>query len=300
MAGFASVIIRTRNRARFLRRVLRSLACQTADPEHFEIVVVNDGSEDNTDEECQRLQSALPNMRHLSMKRHVGFGRAGNMGFKETRGDVILFTDDDCIVKEDWVERMAAALDQNPIIAGAIASPTDKYIKLCHNIDEFHPFLLGRKSRPVKFIAGANMGFQRAIFEELKGFRVNGHLCQDMELILRARSLGYYPYFEAEAIVTHDPDRNTFAAALSHSAFRASETILLRKQYRSLLKTPVVLRSPLLLLAFAPLIALKVTTGIYFGNRRLIRHLWSVPVVYLLKLAWCWGAARSLWKRGKK
>ena len=43
-----------------------------------------------------------------------------------------------------------------------------------------------------------------------------------------------------------------------------------------------------------PMIALKVTAEIYLGNRRLARYLWTAPVICVLKLAWCWGAAYGL------
>lgn len=257
--------------------------------------MVDDGSTDDTAEACNTVRSELPNMKYVPMGEHVGFSRAGNMGLRTARGDLLLFTDDDCIVQEDWVERMTAALDQEPIIAGTIASPTKNRMKLCHNIDEFHPFLPGRKAGPGNFIAGANMGFRRSVLEELNGFCESEQLCRDMELILRARQKGYQPYHAPDVVVTHDPDRTTFASVLSHSMFRASETIRLRVQYRSLLKTPFVLRSPILLLVCAPLLALKVTTGIYLSNWRLARYFWTVPFIYTLKLAWCWGAARSLW-----
>ncbi|UCE19895.1 MAG: glycosyltransferase family 2 protein [Gemmatimonadota bacterium] len=294
MTGFISIIICTRDRAHILSRALRSLARQTVHFEKYEVIVVDDGSRDDTSEECERLRSELPNMKYVPAGEHVGTGRAGNIGLKSARGEFLAFTDDDCIVKEDWVERMTAALHQEPIIAGTIASPTENRMKLCHNIDEFHLFSPGRKAGPVDFIAGANMGLRRSVLEELNGFRESGQMCEDMELVLRARQKGYRPYFVPDILVTHDPDRSAFLPVLKHAALRASETVHLRNQYRSLLKTPFVIRSPLLLLACAPLIALKVTAGIYLDNRRLARYFWTAPVVYVLKLAWCWGAARSL------
>ena len=144
MSQFASVIIRTRNRGHLLSRALRSLTCQTMSFDNFEVIVVDDGSRDNTAEQCDRLRSELPNMKYVPTGEHVGIGRAGNIGLKIARGDFILFTDDDCIVREDWVERMIRALNKEPIIAGSISSPTLYSIELFHNIDEFHPFLPGR------------------------------------------------------------------------------------------------------------------------------------------------------------
>jgi glycosyltransferase involved in cell wall biosynthesis len=300
MEYFASIIIRTRNRARLLSRTLQSLSNQTLDFESFEVIVVDDNSSDNTIEVCRSFRLDLPNLRTVSMDQHSGIGRAGNVGVQISQGDVLLFTDDDCIVNVDWIEKMVQALELEPIVMGTIKSPTDNRIKLCHNIEEFYPYFPGRKAGHVDFIAGANMGCRRSFFEELDGFRESGQMCEDMELILRARLLGYRPFFSPDVIVTHDPERTSFLQILRHSAFRASETIHLRQQYRSLLKTPFILSSPLLLLVCAPVIAFKVTAGVYLGNRRLTKYFWAAPMIYLLKLAWCWGAARSLWQHTSK
>jgi GT2 family glycosyltransferase len=294
---FVSVIIRTYNRAYPLKRVLNSLVHQTISTEQFEVVVVDDGSKDSTRDVCNMMQRKLPNLRYISSDTNNGLGSANNLGVRSARGDYILFIDDDCIAKEDWVERLSISLSREQIVAGAIASPVSNYIKLCHNIAEFHPFMPGRKARPVESIAGANMGFRRSVFEELNGSQEGRRCAEDMELILRARLKGYRIYFVPDAIVTHDHDRITMASIFRYSPKHASITILLRNQYRLLMRTPFVLRSPALILIAAPIIALKVTASIYLSNLCLLKHFWTAPMVFALKLAWCWGAARGLRNR---
>jgi GT2 family glycosyltransferase len=146
-----------------------------------------------------------------------------------------------------------------------------------------------------EFIAGANMGFRLCVLQELKGFAPNLRVAQDMDLILRARAKGYNVYFEPRALVTHDPDRATLTSIFKYASRHAASTILLRHQYRELLKTPLILQSPLLLFSLAPLIALKVTFQIYRRFSGVSKFLWTLPVVYALKIAWCWGASLSLW-----
>lgn len=293
-----SVVICTYNRARLLERVLRSLTKQSLSPDEFEVVVVDDGSSDDTCEVCGAMLEELPNLRYVSTGANGGLSKARNVGVGEARGDYILFTDDDCIAEDRWVERMRDALASCEIAAGSVASPTKSYLKLCHNISEFHPFMPGRREGLKEFIAGANMGFRRSALEKLRGFGEGTDPVDDMELILRARTRGYGIYYVPEAVVTHDPERTTLSSIFGYSAEHASKTILLRNEYRSLLRTPFVLRWPLLLLAASPLIALRVTLGIYLSNRRLARLLATAPVVFALKLAWCWGAWRGLKEHG--
>jgi GT2 family glycosyltransferase len=245
------------------------------------------------------MRSKLPNLKYISNGCNAGCAHARNMGLEVSAGNYILFTDDDCIPSQDWIERMIAALAHAFIVAGAVASTTSSYFRLCHNISQFYPFMPEQKTRFIEFIAGANMGFERSVLDELKGFQKSKR-AEDMDFVIRAREKGYRPFFVPDAIVTHDPDRTTLGEIMKYSAMHAAETICLRNEYRHVLKTPFILRSPVLILASAPIIALKVTAGIYLRNLKFAKFLHTLPIVFLLKLAWCWGAARGLRKHLSK
>jgi hypothetical protein len=186
---------------------------------------------------------------------------------------------------------MRDALASHAVVAGAIESPRKSPLKLAHNIAHFHPFMPGRRSGPVDFIAGANMGFRRQVLDKLGGFDDEKKLAGDMHVCLKARSKGHIPYLTQDGVVVHDPDYLTAAGAVRSAHAHAAVTILLRAEFRALLGTPFILRSPLLLRLLSPAIAAAVTARIYWGNRRLLRWFWTVPLVWFLKLTWCWGAA---------
>ncbi len=290
MINFTTVIICTYNRAQQLKRALESLVNQTLKQELFEVIVVDDGSTDNTVEVCKEMCEKLPNIHYVSAGQNIGLGCAANLGIQSAKGHHILFTDDDCIVNEDWIERLSEALVKNPIVAGAIASPVSDFLTLCHNIAEFGPFMPGRRRGSIQFIAGANMGFRHSVLDELNGFSERKNEFPDMEIILRAREKGYEIFFEPAAIITHDPDRGSLRSILKYSADHASRTIVFRNQYRSLLLTPFILQSPILILLSSPVIAFGLASKYYLNCRGLFKRFWTFPVVYLLKLAWCWGA----------
>lgn len=288
-----SVVVCTCNRAHLLRRTLRALACQIADPTGFEVVVVDDGSFDGTKAACDAMETDRLDLRYVPTGRNIGLAAAANLGVRSARGDLMLFTDDDCIPHEDWIAHMQAALGRHPVVAGSIATPVSNYVKLCHNIAQFHPFLTGRTAGPTTFIAGANMGFRATVLQELGGFDERGRT-PDMELVLRAGEMGYGAYFAPNACVTHDPERTRLGGIFRYSSEHGADTIWLRKRHRALLRTPFLLRSPAFLLLSAPLIALKATLTAYLGNPWLARRIATAPLVFCLKLAWCWGAARGL------
>jgi glycosyltransferase involved in cell wall biosynthesis len=88
-----SVIICTYNREVFLRRVLDSLACQTLSQDNFEIVIVDDGSSDNTREVVEHFISLLP-LKYF-YQHNAGLASAKNHGIYASRGKILLFLDDD-------------------------------------------------------------------------------------------------------------------------------------------------------------------------------------------------------------
>ena len=138
------------------------------------------------------------------------------------------------------------------------------------------------------------MGFRRSVFDAIGGLSKTERLAHDMEMILRARARGYRIFRARDSLVLHDPDRSSLSAIFRYAAVHAENTIVLRNHYRWILKTPVVLRSPLSILLASPFIAFWVTLGIYLRNP-LNLVLWkTIPIVGALKLSWCWGAARGL------
>lgn len=288
-----SVIVCTRNRAALLKRLLASLTRQTLPLSLFEVIVVDDASSDDTAAVAQACREGLPGLKYLRLQSHSGLAVAANLGIAAAGGKLLLFTDDDCIPNERWAESIAATLQRSEIVAGAIASPKGNRFTLLHNIAQFHPFLEGRAARGIGFIAGANMGFRRSVWEDVGPFCA-GFPLPDMEWILRAREKGYKIDFAPAAVITHDPPRCDWDAIVHYSATHASHSIGLRLKHRNLLATPLVLRHRFLLLAAAPLVALFTTTRIFLANRQLWRFCRLAPQLFWLKFVWCLGAARGL------
>jgi GT2 family glycosyltransferase len=292
----ASIILCTYNRAALLKRLFDALTRQSVGAGAFEVVVVDDASADSTPDVCRRAARGLPGLRCLRLDANVGHAGASCVGIREAKGDVLLFTDDDCIPRDDWVERMCAALADDLIVAGAVDSPRGDFIKLCHNVAQFQEFLPDRPARGVGFAPGANMGMRRSVIDAAGVSDDRRRHAFDTELILRARAKGLVVRFHPESVVLHDPpsERSRLLGILKYSADHATATISLRRQYASLLRTPLVLRSPSLLLLTSPVIAAAVTVRIFTRDRAALRFWATAPVVFLVKLAWCWGAARGL------
>ena len=124
---------------------------------------------------------------------------------------------------------MLSALNDSPIVAGAIESPTVDFWIPCHNIDQFHPFLSSRKERTPPFIPGANIGFRRMVLESLGGFEPAEVMAEDMECVLHAGRADIGVIFRSEVVVRHVPQRTDLLELLGYAADLARDTVHLRR-----------------------------------------------------------------------
>jgi len=115
-----SVVIPTYKHCDFVRTTLDSVFAQTFTD--YEIIVVNDGSPDNTAEALRPLAEA-GRIRYIAQE-NQGQGAARNRGLAEAQGEFIAFLDDDDLWPPDKLEWQVAALRQHPD-AGMVAGPAD-------------------------------------------------------------------------------------------------------------------------------------------------------------------------------
>ena len=104
------MIIPTYNRREELGPLLESLAVQTCPREQFEIVVVDDGSTDGTQEMVRRFTQTHDLSVHYIHQANAGPGPSRNLGMEYAQGDVFVFVDSDCTVPPEWVARIIAAM----------------------------------------------------------------------------------------------------------------------------------------------------------------------------------------------
>lgn len=98
-----SVVIATYKRASLLYRCLSALGRQNFPSEHFEVIVVSDGPDEDT---AWLLESEIPiahNFCHSALDHRQGPAAARNAGWALARGELVVFTDDDCLPARDWL-----------------------------------------------------------------------------------------------------------------------------------------------------------------------------------------------------
>ena len=114
-----SIVIPTYNRKKTLQMTLDSTIVQTILPSEYEIIVVDDGSIDGTRSVVEEFIEKHPAraIRYF-WQENGGPAKARNFGIKESRGEIIFFTDDDCVVPENWMETLLDGFCRYPNAGG--------------------------------------------------------------------------------------------------------------------------------------------------------------------------------------
>ncbi|CRI67508.1 Glycosyl transferase family 2 [Thiocapsa sp. KS1] len=213
-----SAVVCTHNRVEYLVEALRSLRHQTLDPEQFEILAVDNRSNDATADLVRDLAEKQPNLRYL-FEPELGLSHARNLGWRTARAPFVAYLDDDAVAAPDWLEKILVAFDQVLPTPGCVCGRVapiwgmDRPAWLNDTLGRYYSIL--ERSDPPGWITdnafcGANMVFPRALLERLGGFdtelgRRGASLLSNEELLMskRLRASGLAIYYDPSIRVRH-------------------------------------------------------------------------------------------------
>ena len=205
-----SVVICAYNAERTMDACLASL--RALHYPNYEVVVVNDGSKDRTLEISQRY----PEVRIFSQE-NKGLSVARNVGFQNATGEIIAYTDSDCVVDPDWLTYLAYKFVHGGFVAVGgpnLPPPEDSRIAACVAAAPGGPTHVLIDDEVAEHIPGCNMAFLKTALEEVGGFdplhRAAG---DDVDLCWRLQNHGHPIGFSPAAMVWHFR-RNTIKAYL--------------------------------------------------------------------------------------
>ena len=177
-----SVIVCTYNQAGYLRKALTSLSGQTLPPNSFEVLVIDNGSSDDTRE----VAEAFRHIKHLRFIRDpvLGLSHARNTGWRAARGRLVAYMDDDAVASPHWAERILRRFHDfspRPGSVGGKVTPIweAKRPQWLTRELERHLSLVDWMDAPMRledgglYLAGTNVSYRRDLLEQSGGFRTN-------------------------------------------------------------------------------------------------------------------------------
>ncbi len=122
---FISVIVAARDEEQNITNLLNALSKQTYPENLFELIIIDDASEDKTAEIIQSFCQKYSGFKSVSFKTHKGKKTAVDFAVKNAKGNLIVQTDADCIPQNTWLEGIAKAYKKKP--AQMIIAPVLMY-----------------------------------------------------------------------------------------------------------------------------------------------------------------------------
>lgn len=223
-----SVVVPTFRRPDLLTRCLSALAGQTVPPDQLEVIVVDDGSADDTTQVLAEASRTMPNLVALRQPTNRGPAAARNRGVSAATAALVLFFDDDVVAEPTSVathlELHAAAPDPSTGILGRVDwHPDLRVTPFMHWLDAsglqfgFDTWIRpGPVEPPYAAFYTANLSLPKALLDRVGGFdeRFPHAAYEDMELAWRLTDAGFRMRYHPEARVFH-------ARAIDLETFRA-------------------------------------------------------------------------------
>jgi glycosyltransferase involved in cell wall biosynthesis len=245
-----SVIIPVRNDARRLERCLASIAASPSPSSEVEVIVVDNGSTDDSPDAARRAGARVLVLPGLKV------GELRNEGARAARGGILAFVDADHQVGPGWAAAALDALSEPTVgMAGApyISPPEVTWVQRLY--DAFREHRDGRHD--VEWLGSGNMFLRRDLFDRLSGFDTTLEACEDVDLCRRVRGAGYRIVADSGITSTHYGDPPTLKKLFASELWRGRDNL------RVSLRPPRTGRS--LFTALVPVVDLIGITAIAAG-----------------------------------
>jgi len=321
-----SIIVPTYNRSDEVIDLIHSFNDQNFPHDRFEVLLIDDGSTDDTAAQVKTLISQADFKIRFFQREHEGPGPARNYGMSQAEGEYFLFIDSDCIADKSWLSNLARAVEtEKPDAFGGPDSVLDSFTPLQKAIDYAMTSFIttgGMRGHSKKKLAkfyprSFNMGIHHSIYEKLGGMGTLRH-GQDLEFSRRIVASGAKVISVPDAVVYHKRRtslRKFFRQMFNWGVARINLALIDNGILEPLHFVPTVgtigyilifLLSPLhpyifYLWLFGTALALGLLAVIFFCSLKRYRDFRAAllaPVVSLTQIfAYGFGFATGFWKR---
>lgn len=252
---YVSIIIVTYNCKGYIKNCIDSIKTQNI-PDNFqlEIIIVDNHSDDGT---VDFIRENYPSIKIIENESNLGYGRANNVGVKNSKGEYMVILNPDTIAEKNWLKELVTPLTKREklITTPKVLLYDGSLINVCGLIIHFTglAFPRGFEASPSDFsrpeyvggVSGSCFAVKRDDFINLGGFDDKIFLYgEDTELSWRANLKGYKILFVPGSVVKHDYTLEVSPEKLYY--LEKSRYMILRKYFQT---TDLIVIIPSLLLA---------------------------------------------------
>ena len=189
-----TVIVSSYNKGNMICDTLECLIKQNIDKSIYEIIIVNEGSTDSTEENViDFIKNNLSHQIILITKENGGSASARNMGINNAKGDILFFIDDDCLPDYDWMLKIISGFEKYRDVDGVVGwyKNISKYYNvycnalLCQEFFDFEDFYnfetYTNISNDLAFRNTANVAYKKEVFKKIGFFDENFKINVDFE-----------------------------------------------------------------------------------------------------------------------
>jgi O-antigen biosynthesis protein len=220
-----SVVVCTYNGGKTLEQCLRSL--QAVDYPDYEVIVVDDGSTDNTRE----LVARFPGVRTIHQSNR-GLSYARNVGLRDATGSIVAYTDSDCFADPNWLTHLVDRLQRSgaDAVGGPNLAPEDGWLAACVAASPGQPAHVLESDQVAEHIPGCNMAFRREALLAIHGFDPQYKKAgDDVDVCWRLQQAGRWITFAPGAFVWHHRRQTPRAYLRQQAGYGEAEALLLFK-----------------------------------------------------------------------
>lgn len=230
-----SIVIPVFNAVAMTKDCLESIYRETSSEVPFEVIVIDNASQDITPQYLNEEKQIRAHLNVLSMEKNIGFGPAVNHGIQRSKGDFIVILNNDTMVSPGWLEKLLAPFESDPSIG--IVSPMTNYVGEGPQIDTDAKDLLPDSdaiAQYAKSIASRSDVFyepNRLVFfcvilrrelVDMIGYLDEGYEkgnFEDDDYCLRTRMAGYKLAIAGNSFVYHHGSATFTKNRISHSQY---------------------------------------------------------------------------------